>query len=315
MFSRLKHIPKVEARAAVLSLGLGGILLGGKFVAYVMTGSAAVFADALESVVNVLTAGFALYALWLAHTPADKEHPYGHGKVEFLSAGFEGGMMLLAAAVMVVEGAEALRRGRPVQARLIGAALLVVAMAANGWLGIYLLQTGRRNKALSLEADGKHLLSDAITSVVALAALALVRLTGWKYADPLGAMLVAIYVARTGLLLLRRAAAGLMDEQEPADQILLENILDAHANPGKKQPRICSYHKLRHRHTGRYHWVDFHLVVPAWWDVALSHRVAGEIEYEIETALGEGDATAHVEPCINPECVSCREAAMERENK
>lgn len=306
----LSHIPKAEARAALLSVVIGIALLAAKFFAYFITGSAAIFSDALESIVNVLAAAFALYAVSLAHTPADREHPYGHGKVEFLSAGFEGGMILFASMVIVVQAVIAMtQRGGPrVEANLVGLVTLAGAMVSNALLGIYVFRTGRKHGSLTLEADGKHLLADAVTSVVALAALGVVAMTKWRYADPIGAIVVALYIARTGLSLLRHSTAGLMDEQDKADAKLLQEILDAHVGSSAREPRICSYHKVRHRHSGRYHWVDFHLVVPGWWDVDRGHKVAGAIEGEIEQALGEGDATAHVEPCVTEDCALCRAA-------
>jgi cation diffusion facilitator family transporter len=171
-------------------------------------------------------------------------------------------------------------------------------------LGFYLVRVGRRQQSMTLEADGWHLMSDSITSGVALVSLVVVKLTGWGYADPLGAIGIAIYISIMGFNLVRRAAAGLMDEQDRADQRLLQQILDAHVQ-GTQPPQICSYHKLRHRHSGRYHWVDFHVVVPARWDVQRGHQVASAIEYEIEQALGTGNATAHVEPCAGETCECC----------
>jgi divalent metal cation (Fe/Co/Zn/Cd) transporter len=118
-------------------------------------------------------------------------------------------------------------------------------------------------------------------------------------------MVVSVYIARTGLRLVRQAVGGLMDRQDVEDEALLRRILDGHLGPAGAEPRICGYHKLRHRHSGRYHWVDFHITVPADWDIARGHKVASAIEYEIEQALGEGNATAHVEPCEERDCVSC----------
>jgi len=138
-----------------------------------------------------------------------------------------------------------------------------------------------------------------------LVALALVRLTRVAWIDPLGAMLVAVYISWTGYGLLRRATAGLMDEQDAEDDRLLRSILDAHASRDGPEPRICSYHKLRHRHSGRYHWVDFHIMVPARWTIDRGHQVASALEYEIERALGQGNATAHVEPCADETCADC----------
>ena len=301
------HVPGPEARAAGLSLGVGLALMGVKFFAYFVTGSAAVFSDALESIVNVAAAAMAAYALAYAHRPADASHPYGHGKVEFLSAGIEGGMMGVAALVAAVQAVDALIHPPVLQNHKLEQGLLLLggALLVNGMMGLHLVRTGRRHKSITLEADGKHLLSDAVTSIATIAGVALVRVSGWRWADPAAALLVAAYIAVVAVGLLRRAEAGLMDRQDMEDDQLLRNLLDSHLGPTGAEPRVCSYHKLRHRHQGRYHWVDFHLVVPASWDVARGHGVASTIEREIEQALGEGDATAHVEPCRGDGCGMC----------
>jgi cation diffusion facilitator family transporter len=303
----LKHVPRAEARAAGLSLGVGLTLLAIKFGAYLLTGSAAVFADALEGIVNVAAAGFAAYALATAHRPADVEHPYGHGKIEFMSAAFEGGMILLAAAVALLKALSNLVRGPSLHPSQLTAGLLLmsVALMGNAFAGLYLIRVGRSESSLTLEADGRHLLTDAVTSAAALAALLAVRFTGAIWLDPAAGALVSVYIAWAGLQLMRRAAAGLMDEQDVADADTLRRILDSHVDPAGPPPRICSYHKLRHRHAGRYHWVDFHIMVPGHWPVARGHQVASAIEHEIELALLEGNATAHIEPCVRPGCPAC----------
>jgi cation diffusion facilitator family transporter len=300
-----QHIPPAEARAVLISMGVGCTLLAIKFYAWSLTGSTAIFSDALESIVNVMAAAFACYSLYVAHQPADPEHPYGHGKVEFLSAGFEGGMILVASVVIIVEAARTIFEGPHVGDLRWGFVLIASAMLVHFVLGIYLVRAGKKHRSITLEADGRHLLADAITSAMALLSLVAVKLTGWQYADPIGAILVALFIGRTGISLLGRSAAGLMDKQDRADDLLLRQILDAHLPPTGREPQICSYHKLRHRHSGRYHWVDFHIRVPAGWDIARGHVIATAIEHEIEHALGEGDATAHVEPCGNAGCAVC----------
>jgi cation diffusion facilitator family transporter len=307
MRSPFRHVPLIEARAAAAALGAGVALMGVKFVAYFLTGSAVIFADALESIVNVAAASFALYSLVLAHRPADADHPYGHGKVEFLSAGFEGGMILLASVLSAANAVAALLRGRHLGRPQIdwGMALMAGTLVVNGALGAYLVRTGRRQRSLTLIADGRHLLSDAVTSVVALAALVAVRTTGRGWLDPAAALVVSFYIAWVGVKLFGQAVGGLMDRQDFEDEALLRRILDAHLGPGGSEPRACGYHKLRHRHSGRYHWVEFHLTLPASWDIDRGHQVASAIEMEIEEALGEGNATAHVEPCREANCASC----------
>jgi divalent metal cation (Fe/Co/Zn/Cd) transporter len=134
-------------------------------------------------------------------------------------------------------------------------------------------------------------------------------MTGQAMVDPIAALLVAAYITFMAIGLLRRSAAGLMDEQDTRDNQKIRGILDSHIGPAATQPVVCSYHKLRHRHSGRYHWVDFHLVVPSSWTIDQGHRVASTIEYEIEQVLGEGNATAHVEPCGDKNCGRCGQTA------
>ena len=306
--SLLRYIPRVEARAALLALGVGILLTSAKFTGYFLTGSAVIFSDALESIVNLAASVFALYSLAIAHRPADESHPYGHGKVEFLAVGFEGGMILIAGIMSLVKAVDVFRTldaGFNQQNLAIALLLMAAALVINGVTGLYLIRTGRKHGSITLEGDGHHLLSDAWTSVAALAAVAAVKLTGLAWLDPLAAIFVAAYIAWVGIGLLRRAEAGLTDRQDKSDAALLSGILDAHLPTGGKAPTICSYHKVRHRHAGRYHWVDFHLVVPADWDIKMGHEVASAIEEELETALGEGNATAHVEPCISGACGQC----------
>lgn len=303
------NVPGRERRAAVLALLVALVLVIAKFLAYVLTGSAAIFSDALESIVNVAAAAFAIYSLTVAHTPADTEHPYGHGKIEFFAGGFEGGMILLAALFAIAKAIDVFLHGGLNEKNLgPGIVVLAGALLINGVVGLYLLRVGRRDGSITLEADGKHLLSDAVSSVFALIALTLVGLTGKEWIDPVAAIVVALYVSGIGLALIRHAAAGLMDRQDRADQLLLQRILDSHLGPNGVEPHICSYHKLRHRHSGRYHWVDFHIMVPATWEVRKAHEIASTIEYEIEQALGEGNATAHIEPCQDGNCENCGKA-------
>jgi cation diffusion facilitator family transporter len=307
MVGWFRHVPTVEARAAFISFAVGVLLLGIKFVAYFLTGSAAIFSDAMESIVNVLASAVAAWSLGLAHAPADADHPYGHGKVEFMSAGFEGGMILLAAMVMSVKAVDTLLfHPVTVEALGLGLSLMAGAMVVNGAVGLYLIRLGRRQGALALEADGHHLLSDAITSIVACVTLLAIRWSGdqWLWLDPIGALLIAAYIAWMGIGLLQRSAAGLMDRQDHEDERLMREILDAHCGPAGATPRICGYHKLRHRHSGRYHWIDVHITVAPAMSVLEGHDTASAIEGEIERRLGPGDATAHIEPC--PGCDLCR---------
>lgn len=298
------RIPKPEATAALISLGVGVTLLIVKFTAYFITESTAIYSDAVESIANVLASAVAFYALAVAHRPADQDHPWGHGKVEFLSAWFEGGMILLAGVFIVIRTLDALWTGELVREQALdyGLLLVVLAMAVNCAVGLLLIRTGRRQGSMTLEADGKHLLSDVITSAGVLTSLVIVKFTGWRYLDPIAALLMAAYIGWMGISLVRRAASGLMDRQNVQHDQRIRAILDAHVGPRGQFPQICSYHHLRHRHNGRYLWVDFHIRLPGETALKDAHARASAIEHEIEQVFGEADATAHIEDCKDPGC-------------
>lgn len=283
------------------------ILTAAKLFAWWITGSSVVFSDALEGCVNVVASGVALWAIAHAHRPADRSHPYGHGRFELLSAALEGGMIAIAAIVILWRSIEALALGRlEIGSIDLGMAILVVTVLVNGAIGSWLLRLGRRGGSPALAADGTHLLSDAGTTLAAITALVLVRWTGWNWIDPVSAIGVGLLIGVMGVRVLRRALGDLVDEQDPKDVAAIESILESHRGPGGRAPRICSWHALRVRHVGRDHWVDFHMMVPGSRDVQAAHRAASEIEHEIEQRIGPGDATAHLEPCEDPACTNCR---------
>jgi cation diffusion facilitator family transporter len=296
---------RAELWPVMLSLALGCLLLAVRFAAYYLTKSAAIFSDALEGVVNVLTSAFAVYSIRVAHRPADQDHPYGHGKIEFIAAGFEGGMILLAAVLIAVRASESLAIGQGPMQLDAGIILTFATSTVCGAVGLFLRRRGRSTGSLTLEAEGVHLLCDAVTGGIVLLGLLIVLQTKAASADPIAALIVSVWIISQGVGLVRRSTAGLMDQQDAADALLLNGILERHCGQQGTEPKICSYHKLRHRHTGRHHWVEFHIQVPADWDVARGHRVATSIEMDIERELGDCSATAHVEPCVSPDCQVC----------
>src|SRR5437867_10532925 len=197
---------RVRVRAGLISLAVSVVLLGAKYQAYLLTRSTAILSDALESIVNVVAAGFALGGLLFAGRPADRNHPYGHGKIEFFSAAFEGGLIAFASILIVYEAVRNLVAGPEV--RQIGAGLLIVFGCALVYLplGLYLVRTGRRYVSLTLIADGQHVLADVWTSAGIIVGLGLVRLTGQAWLDPVVALLVALWLMATGFRLVRHAA-------------------------------------------------------------------------------------------------------------
>src|ERR1041384_5371745 len=205
---------RVRRWAIALSLLISLALLAVKFQAYRLTGSTAILSDALESIVNVVAAIFALGALVFAGRPADRNHPYGHGKMEFLSAAFEGGLIAFAAVLIVYEVVQALLYGVSLRALDTGVAVVLGAGLVNLALGVYLVRTGRRYDSITLVADGRHVMADFYTSAGIVVGLLLVRVTGFGWLDPLVAAVVALNLLWTGLRLVRQAAAGLLDEED-----------------------------------------------------------------------------------------------------
>lgn len=288
-------------RAGRVSLLVGAALLAAKFAAWHVTGSTAVLSDALESVVNVAAAGLLLYSLILSARPADRNHPYGHGKVEFFSAGVEGTLIALAAGLIVVEAVQAILQGPQLTRLDEGLLLVTVAAAGNALLGSHLIRVGRRAHSAALVADGKHLLTDVATSVGVIVGLAAVRVTGWALLDPLVAITVALNILRTGWRLLREAVGGLMDE---ADAASLRRISD-HLERVRESSWI-DVHTLRAWRSGPVMHTDLHLVVPRYADADRLHEVNERItEAVVEATQQPGDVIVHFDPCRPRHCRGC----------
>jgi cation diffusion facilitator family transporter len=292
---------RVRLTAGLVSLGVGSVLLAAKYFAYELTGSTAILSDALESIVNVVAALFALGGLVFAGRPADRNHPYGHGKIEFFSAAFEGGMIAFAAVMIVYQAGHSLLHGVEVRELDSGLAITIAAGLANLALGAFLVRTGTRANSLTLVADGRHVLSDFWTSVGVVIGLVLVRLTDIPWFDPLVAAAVGVNLARTGLQLVRHAAGGLLDEEDTALVHRLLNALNASLVPG-----IIRIHNLRAIRSGRFSHIDAHLVVPEFWSVEAAHDAADRFEREVITACGiEGEIVFHTDPCRRAYCTQC----------
>lgn len=288
-------------RAAVLSLVVGVVLLGAKFLAYTLTDSSAVLSDALESIVNVIAAVFALGGLVFAGKPADRNHPYGHGKIEFFTAGFEGGLIAFAAVMIFVECVDGLLHGVTLRNLDTGLLIVVGAGVGNLLLGLYLVRTGRRYHSLALEADGKHVLSDAWTSAGIVVGLLLVRFTGIGWLDPVVAALVAVQLLVTGVKLVRYAAGGLLDEEDTPLLGRLVTSLDTRMKGG-----VIGIHNLRAIRAGRFHHVEAHIVVPEFWDVKTAHDITERVATETIAELGiQGQIQFHADPCRKAWCAGC----------
>lgn len=282
---------RVARLAMRLSLVVGVMMLVGKSVAYFMTGSAAILSDFAESVVHVVAVAFAVFSLRLSTKPAAPNFLYGYERITFFSAGFEGAMIVLAALWILVATIEKWLAGLKLEHLGSGTLLLLGAGFLNAGLGWYLLRIGKRSHSLILEADGKHVLTDSLTSFGVVAGLGLVMLTGWKPFDPLIAIGVAVNILWSGGRLAWRSAVGLLDYSDPQTGKQIREKLDA----------ICSelgvtYHGVRFRTTGYRQIIEIHLLFPQATPVGKAHSLATAIEERLPEELGRrAEVITHLE--------------------
>lgn len=290
-----------RVRVALLSILAGACVLGLKYLAFVLSGSVALKSDAIESIVNVVAAVFALGAVVFAGKPADKDHPYGHGKIEHFSAAFEGGLISLAAVFILLEAAKGLIYGVELKDVGRGLAVNLLAGALNGLLGWYLLAQGRRTRSKALEADGHHILSDFWTTVGIATGLVAVKLTGLQWLDPVMAMVVGLLLARTGYRLVKESSQALLDMEDPE---VLAQVLAAMNRV--RTWDLLAVHEMRTFRSGRYTHVDVHMVVPEYYPVRQAHDLCEDFGKRVlEEARIEGEVHTHVDPCGRLYCERC----------
>ena len=303
-----EHLSKtIRLRVISVSIGAGALILGLKYVAYKISGSTALLSDAIESVVNVVAAVFALGAVLFAEKPADREHPYGHGKIEHFSAAFEGGLIALAAVMIWWTAITALHAqwhgtGTLNQATLgKGLAVNVLAGCMNGLLGAFLIHMGKKQRSRAIEADGHHVLSDFWTTLGIAIALLLVKFTGILWLDPIIAMIVGTMLAITGFKLVHGSSQALLDMEDPE---LLEKIVTI---VNRIRPEdIITIHELRTLRAGRYTHVDIHVVIPEFYPISRGHDLAENFGKQVIVESGlEGEMHTHVDPCQHAWCRLC----------
>ncbi|MBI5493480.1 MAG: cation transporter [Deltaproteobacteria bacterium] len=283
-------------RFAVFSLVAGTLILAAKMFAWWLTGSAAILADALESVVNVIAAAVAVFATHVAAQPLDADHPYGHGKVELLSAAFEGGAIAAAALGILWSGGRALLWPPGLRHLDIGMGVSVAAAAANAGLGLLLLRAGKVHNSEALRADGQHVLSDVWTSVGALAGVALAWGTGVERLDGTAAVLTGLALAWHGVAILRRAMDGLMDAEDPEFVARVRAAFE-HA----RVPGVHGLHRVRAIRSGTFVHVDAHIRVPGDWTVQQAHAVGTALEEAMKRETGiTGEFALHMDPWSPP---------------
>ncbi len=294
-----QHSEKIRTMTVVLLVGIALMVL--KFVAYGYTSSGAVLTDAVESIVNVLAGSFALYSLYYAARPKDEDHPYGHGKIEFLSTGVEGGMVFAAGLAMMVQGALSFVKPHTIQNISLGFILTVVSGAVNFLLAGILMRKGKRLHSSSMIADGKHLLTDTLSSAGVLLGLLLIWLTGYFWVDYVITVILGGFIAYTGFHLIREAVTNLLDK---ADYGKIEHLIEV-LNAKRKESWI-DIHNLRVVKYGSVVHVDCHMTLPWYFTLEEAHAevdavdklATAEFSHEIEFFI-------HSDPCIPTSCSVC----------
>jgi len=292
---------RTRVRASIISIVVGFLICCTKFVGYLTTGSYAILSDALESIINVAAALFATYSIIEGARKADRDHPYGRGRMEYFSAGFEGGLILLAGALILHQSVPRLFTGNRVAHIDLGLLFTGAGTIANALLALFLIQTAKKHHSLALEADGKHIMTDVISSVGLFFGLIVVAMTGIPWLDPLLACLMALWILWSGLQLVRQSFFQLMDRTSPRVTEQVTNGLIAARGPAMIRP-----HLLRLRESGPFVLVDFHMVVPRYYTVkelhALEDSIHGKLAEKLERPV---DLLLHNDPCTSRDCGYC----------
>ncbi len=286
----------------MLSFVASILLTGLKFFAFYLTSSNAILSDALESIINVIASGFAFYSVYLSSQPKDRNHPYGHGKVEFFSAGFEGALIIIASIFIVVEAVKRIMDPSPIDNLAQGSVFIIFTIFVNTAIGYKLLTEGRRANSLALVADGKHLMSDSISSVVLILSVGLIMLTGYVWIDSVASLLFGLFLAYSGSQLVSRSVAGLMDA---SDELLLTKVIQV-LNENKKDEWI-DVHNLRAQQYGSDLHIDCHLTLPYYWELQKVHETIHDFENILKGSQpGETEIFVHADPCVYQCCYFCR---------
>lgn len=291
-----RHRPPDDlSRFAWLSIAAAAVTILLKTLAWRITGSVGLLSDAAESLVNLVAAIIALVALKVSIRPPDKNHPFGHSKAEYFSAGAEGMMIFIAAAVIMYTAVQRFIHPRPIEDVGIGLLVSVLASVVNGLVAWVLLKNGRQRRSMTLIADGKHMLTDVWTSVGVPVGVGLVWLTGWQRLDPIVAFAVGVSILVTGAKLVGQSGTALLDVSLPKeDNEAIRDFLDAHSNDHVK------FHAVRTREAGYRRFLEFHMLVPGSWTVKQGHDAMEDLIDEILDEWPEMRVSGHLEPIEDP---------------
>jgi cation diffusion facilitator family transporter len=287
-----KNDIKQMNNAMQLSLFIGFFMLLLKSYAYWITGSSAIMSDAAESIVHILAVSFAVFSMWLSLKPADRNHPYGHDRIAFFSAGFEGALIIIAAVFILFQSVQKFIYGVKIDNIDLGMIFVAIATILNGFLGFYLIKKGKYFHSLVLEADGKHILTDCLTSLGVILALVITRLTGWLFMDPLIAFIIGLNILWTGGKLIHNSIKGLMDQTDPQLNHQIERYLvEETAQFG------VQFHHVRHRNAGHRLLIEVHLLFPDRLAIVDAHEIATKIERNLGSRFSQPtEIVTHLEP-------------------
>lgn len=282
----------------IASFVISVVLLILKFYSYHITNSTAILTDALESIVNVVASGFAFYSIYLSSQPKDMNHPYGHGKIEFFSAGIEGVLIIIAGVFIIYQSAYNFFFIERLDRLPIGIAIIAFSGFVNGIFGYLLIKNSKILHSLTLEADGRHILTDAVSSAVLVIGVTVIYFTGYYVLDSILSFLFALYIIYTGYFLVRRSVAGLMDESDP---IAMESVVKI-LNENRKENWI-DIHNMRVQQYGSDRHIDLHLTLPYYFNLKLVHDEVEAVEEVLEEKLsGYVEVFVHADPCVPINC-------------
>ena len=291
------HPVRIQRNIALLAIVLFAI----KIVAWLVTGSVAIFTDALESTVNMVTGLFGWYSLWLASKPRDENHPYGHGKVEFISSAIEGTLISIAGIIIIIEAIRNFDQQKPLQQLDLGLVLIAITALINFLAGTYSIRMGKKNRSATMIAGGQHLRTDTYSTAGIIVGIILIKFTGWLWLDAVVAIIFALIILVTGYRVLRHSISGIMDE---ADHKLIDELL-AFINLHRKDEWI-DLHNLRIIKYGSVMHVDGHLTVPWYFSVREGHDQVSELEKIVKGKFGEVvELFIHLDPCEPFSCKIC----------
>ncbi|MFY8190468.1 MAG: cation diffusion facilitator family transporter [Bacteroidia bacterium] len=295
--NKFSHMMRIQ----LLALLLGMVLMGMKFFAYYLTQSNAILSDALESIINVAAGGFALFSIWVSHKPKDLDHPYGHGKIEFISSGFEGALIFIGGIYILYEAVLAFFYLPQVKQLSLGIYLVAISGFINFLMGNYLVKQGKSNHSDAMIADGKHLISDTYSSIGLVIGLILVSLTQLLWLDAFIALLMGGVILFTGYKIMRKSLAGLMDE---ANDEILDQLLPLLHTHRKKE--WIDIHNLRVLKYGSNYHIDAHVTLPWYWSLEKAHEEISSIDSMItEKFHNQVELFIHADPCIPSSCSIC----------